>query len=441
MSNQSQKYIKNSLNVCSKGRTYTTNAPSQYANQQKQYMAGVSRRFIEDRAYLSSDFVSAEVQGITDHFYDYVNTKVRLSDITTPSATSTKKSDDFKEILFSDPKITYIPVGAKIKTMGSTWLVINPSNMSSARTTAVIARCNTSYNSYNEYGALVTEPIYVERASMLGNDDFTKQNLVLIDGYYNVICQLNDNTRKLGHNQRIMLGTMPYHITGFTDFIQEFTGDRTSVHLLSFTARLEEVTANDDDDQDYVVNGDIENYNAQIVGGSESLSVGSTLQLSAVLTLNGNEVSPTDENPISWEWNSTNQSAVSVDQNGLVTAISIGSAVIEAKLSQNEAIVATFSLTATVETDRPYVKFTRFSDASIGQYNSEIYTAAYFENGEQTDQEITWTFSGASDSDYTAEADGNSIMITCDSASDIPLVLTASCNGYSASVTISLEGY
>ena len=423
------------------GRSYKTNTPSQYANQQRQYMADVSRRFIQERAYLSSDFVSAEVQGISDNFYEYVTTNIRLSDITTPSASSTKKTDDFKEILFADPKISYIPVGAKIKTMGSTWLVVNPSNIASAQTTAVIVRCNTSYNSYNEYGALVTEPIYVEKASMLGNDDITKQNLVLIDGYFNVICQLNENTKKLGHNQRIMLGTMPYHITGFTDFIQEFSGDRTSVHLLNFTVRLEEVTQNDDDEEDYVANGDVEDYSVTIVGSVDSITVGSSVQLSAALILNGDQVIPTDENPITWLWSSSNKKAISVSENGLVTALLDGSAVIEVVLAQNKAIGASVTVNATAETNEPYVKFTSFSDLSISQYDSEGYDAAYFENGEQTDEPIEWSFSGASEEDYTAEIDGNYVMITCDSASDTPLIITASCKGHSASVSVSLEGY
>lgn len=440
MANESEKYINTSLYGSASGRAYKTNAPTQYQNQQKQYMNDQTRRFIAERAYLSSDFVVAEVQGITDNFYDYVTTKIRFSDII-PKSSLTKKNDDFKEVLFADPKISYIPMGAKIKTMGSTWLVTNPSNISSVYTSAVVVRCNTSYNSYNEYGALVTEPIYVEKASMLGNDDVTKQNLVLLDGYFNIICQLNENTRKLGENQRIMLGSMPYHITGFTDFIQEFSGDRESVHLLNFTARLEEVTANDDNEDNYVANGNVEEYTATINGGTGAIKVGDSLQLSASLILNYDEVIPTSENPISWIWSSSDSKVLSVSESGLVTALSLGNAVVEATLAQNTSIKASVSISATGSVNAPYVQFTGFSDTSISQYDSEIYTAAYFENGEQTDAPIEWSFSGASEVDYTAEIDGNSVMITCDSASDIPLVITATCNGYSAMVSVSLEGY
>ena len=132
MANESERLIKNSINYSELRRSFDTNSPSQYANQQRQYMADVSRQFIAQRAYLSSDYVVAEVQGITDNFYEFVTTKIRLSDIVSPSISISRKTDDFKEILFADPKITYIPVGAKINTMGSTWLVINPSNIASA---------------------------------------------------------------------------------------------------------------------------------------------------------------------------------------------------------------------------------------------------------------------------------------------------------------------
>lgn len=441
MAKNTKQYISNSLYGGHIGISYETNAPKQFGNQQKQYMAGITHRFIAERAYLSSDYVSADVQGIADDFYEYVTTKVRLADITSTANFLTKRTDDYKEILFSDPKISYIPVGAKIKTMGNTWIVINPSNMASAQTTAVIVRCNTSYNSYNEYGALITEPIYVEKLSMLGNDDFTKQNLVLLEGHFNVICQLNENTEKLGHNQRIMLGSMPYHITGFTDFIQEFSGDRDSVHLLNFTARLEEVTNNDDDTNDFVANGNVEEYAAQIIGGTSSMTQGNTLQLTASLLLNNNKVIPTDENPISWIWSVADDSILSVSENGLVSAIGEGSTIVSCSLKQNNEISACLGIRVTAEADEPYVQFTSFSDTSVSQYDSEIYTAAYFENGEETSEVVQWSFAGASEEDYTAEIDGNSVMISCDSPSDIPLILTATCNGYSVSLSISLEGY
>jgi hypothetical protein len=91
----------------------------------------------------------ADVQGISENFFEYVSTKIRLSDIAGPSASSTKKTDDFKEILFADPKISYIPIGAKIKTMGSKWLVRNPSNIASAQTQKLFTLKEINYQTKN----------------------------------------------------------------------------------------------------------------------------------------------------------------------------------------------------------------------------------------------------------------------------------------------------
>ena len=309
MANQSEKYIKNSIAYAGAGTRFGSNAPVQYSDSQKQYMSNQTRLFVQDRAYLSGDYVKAEVQGITNEFYDYVTTYVRLSDLFSPSINPNARMDDFKEVLFADPKIQYIPIGAKIQTMGSVWLVINPSNIGAAETKTVVVRCNSSYNSYDFYGNVVTEPIYVERTSMLGNENEYKKNLVLMDGYFNVTCQLNPNTQTLGQNKRFVLGTKPYFITGFTDFIQEFTGNRESVHLLNFTARIEEPTELDDVSNNFIANGNSYIFSASIDTVGETI-VGSLVTINPRFLLNGIEVEPTPTSEISWTFESSDSSVL-----------------------------------------------------------------------------------------------------------------------------------
>ena len=242
--NDSEKYLKGIKPQTLSGVNVLTNAPSQYASKQRMYMAERNRLFAQKRAYLPTDYVNADVQGLTKNFYDYTNLNIRLADIVNESPTS-KKKDDFKNILFPDMAIDYFPIGAKVITMGNTWIATNPSNMSDANSGGIIARCNASYNSYDYYGNIVTEPIVVEKYSMLGNNNEDPRNLVLMDGYFNVTCQKNSVTEKLGQNKRIILGSKPYHITGFADFIQEFSGNRNSVHIIHFTARIDEPTENE----------------------------------------------------------------------------------------------------------------------------------------------------------------------------------------------------
>lgn len=246
--NTTEKLLKSAA-IFGRHITYISgNLPTQYNDRRKQYMSERSRYFGAHRAYLATDYVEAQVQGLTDNFYDYTTAYIRLADAGTQSVTAltSKKNDDWKEIMFSDPNIEYLPIGAKIQTMGSTWLVVNPSNLSSAEPKAIIARCNASYNSYDDDGNIVTEPLVISQTQMLSNPNESPLNLVLMHGYFNVFCQKNPNTMKLGENKRIMLGDKAYKITGFTDFIQEFTGDNDSTHYITFTARVSETTKRDD---------------------------------------------------------------------------------------------------------------------------------------------------------------------------------------------------
>lgn len=442
--NQSEKFINGAILQSGGIPNVQTNMPLQYKDREKQYMAKRSRQFVSERAKYASDYVKAEVQGIAkDDFYRYFKTYVRLSDMHT-SPTVTQQTDDTKNVLFDEPKIDYFPLGAKLKTMGSTWICTNPSNLSSALTNAVIRRCNVSYNLYDYYGNVLTEPIILEKVTMMGNDNGTPQNLVMMDGYFNVICQHNENTKQLGLNQRIILGSKAYHITGFNDFYQEFSGDYDSTHILYYTVRIEEPNQNDDV-PNHIANGLLYGFTAKIMGNTGEIKVGDTVDLTAVfLKRNGDkvqEVQPTDEYPITWNWTSSNPEIATVSENGQVTAISSGVAQITATLAQNTAVTATVELVVKQAITEPYIAFDGVIPQSIEQYDSTTLSATYYENGIATDKPIMWTFGGANERSYTATVKGNSVEIYCVLADDEPLIVTASCGGKSVETQIQLLGY
>lgn len=418
------------------------NTPTQYKDRQTQYMAGRTATFDAHRAYLSTDYVNAEVQGVVNgDFYKWVNTNIRLADIQVQSAT--KRIDDYKQVLLPELGIDYFPIGAKIKTMGSTWLCVNPSNISSVNTKAVVARCNASYNSYDYYGNIITEPIVVERNSMLGNDNGSEKNIVLMNGYFNVTCQLNENTAKLQENSRIILGRKAYHITGITDFIQEFTGDRNSCHLLNFTIHVEEPTENDDITKNFIANGDEYEFDC-ILQGIDNICVGETVQFTPHFVKNEETIESTEENPITWEWESTDDTIVSVDKNGMVCALDSGYAQITARMVQNPSITATIELVVVeAKKGENSVVFTSVIPDSITQYDSVVITATYKENGLATYKPLKWSFSKAKKEDYSAvvSQDGTSVEITCLSPCNKNLKITASYNNVSATAEIALVGY
>lgn len=440
MANNSEKYIQGVALQSGAGIGPVSNTPTQYGNRQHQYLAHRTEQYIKARAKYASDFVQANVQGlIPEDFYRYVSTFIRFADIAAQSATGSKNVDDVKVILFSEPSIDYFPIGAKIQTMGSTWLCINPSNISSVHSTAIVQRCNAAYCLYDYYGNIVTEPIIVEKVAMASNSNSTPENLVMMEGYFNVTCQLNEYTKALGQNQRLILGSKAYHITGFTDFIQEFTGDYDSVHLLRFSIRIEEPTESDDL-INHIENGKNYSFSAEISGADE-ITAGESTQLTAHFIKNGTEVQATEQYPLTWEWASSDNTLATVSADGAITAINEGDVQISAHLAQSKEITAVFNMKINKANTNPFVNFIGAIPAEIEQFDNATIEAGYYENGALTSNIVEWSFSGADEKSYYTVINDNYVTISCLRADDNPLIVTATYGEYKISVAISLEGY
>lgn len=440
MANNSEKYIQGVALQSGAGIGPVSNTPTQYGNRQHQYLAHRTEQFVKARAKYSSDFVHANVQGlVAEDFYRYLSTFIRFADIAAQSATGSKNVDDVKVILFSEPSIDYFPIGAKIQTMGSTWLCINPSNISSVHSTAIVQRCNAAYCLYDYYGNIVTEPIIVEKPAMASNSNSTPENLVMMEGYFNVICQLNEYTKALGQNQRLILGSKAYHITGFNDFIQEFTGDYESVHLLRFSIRIEEPTESDDL-INHIENGKNYSFSAEI-SAPEEIAVGEITQLTAHFIKNGIEIKATEQYPLTWEWASSDNNLATVSADGIMTAIKGGSITVEAVLMQAKGVKATFNMKIENQNLEPFVNFVGLIPDGIEQYSSAQIKAVFYENGNPTENILTWTFSGAPSDSYYTDINENVVTINCLKATSEPLIITASYGEYIASIAVALEGY
>lgn len=414
-----------------------TNNPAQYANRQRQYFDPETRAFTARMARYSSDFVEAQVQGLDGDPSSWGTYRLRFADVVKPSSAIQRHFDDYKMVLFESPKIEYIQPGTKIVTMGSTWLAVNPVNASGASGSGLVRRCNAVWNHLDYYGNVVSEPIIVENFRANANDSDTQQSMYITKGYFNVICQYNDYTRQIDTNTRLILGTAAYRVTGYADFETEFTGDYGSLRLLYFTIRYDEPNHAIDDMASHVAGGKTFSWDI-FVGGPTTMSVGRTIQFTASSERNDAAVESTEENPIDYAWESSDESVLTVDGQGYVTAVAEGEAFITASLVQNPNVMSEIGVTVTETQDG--VEFTTAPPTTLSYAESATLTAAYYEDGEETTEKIVWALAGADNNAYTVSVSGNSAVLTCFGYSDTPLTITASYGDYSASADVALIG-
>lgn len=417
---------------------YKERQPGQYSDRQFEYFANTTHLFREQYLEYASDFFAAEIQN-WDNGGDWETVYIRMADVVRPSAAIQRHFDEYKMVIPRDPSLNYLQPGTKLRAMGSYWLVVNPINISGGEGSGIVRRCNTVWNYLDWYGNVVSEPIVVEnaRANASAPDSQTDQRIAT--GYYNVVCQYNDFTRQINDNTRVILGSKAYQVTGYGDFETEFTGDYDTVRLLNFTIRV--LTQNDetDDMENHVAGGNAFSMLGTMAGPRE-ISVGDSVQYSVQAVRNGEQVFGSLQHPISWIFASTNPEIVSVTANGSATALQPGQATIFATLAQNNEVVATIEVNAAAA--QSGVRFRRLPPPDLDPYQTWTIEADYYdENGVLTDDAVVYSFSGAREGSWSARVDGNQCLITCYGYSDIPLTITASCNGESESVSVRLNGF
>lgn len=415
-----------------------SNRPKAYSDRKTPYFADATGRFIAEYARFATNHTAARMQGLnTADFYAWSEQLLRLADVNKRGGAIDRPTDGYKEFLVEAHEIEYVPEGAKVETMGSTWLVTNPANISGAVGSGIMRRCNATWNHLDWYGNLKKEPMVVEKAAMNATANNFQETVLQMQGYFNIITQFNEETAELDVNSRLMLGRSLYQITGYADVSEMFTGDEESVHLLNFTARIQEPDREKDDLKRRVANAYPFRWEVRVTG-SPAMSGGTAAQFAAQSTRNGAAADGDEVHPLHYLWESSDESVCVVDSDGKVTAVGAGSCAIRAVVAENRTLRG--EMTVTVEENFTGVRFTGELPERLRPYESAEIGAVYVENGVETEKGVTWTFTGEADA-YTAEVDGNQATIRCWSGSKAPLAVTAACEGKSANGSMVLEGY
>ena len=404
---------------------------------QPQYMQAETVAYAKQVGQYASNVFAADCQGLNpNNFFEWRKVKLRSIRAAQAQTGSTMPGDWQRIYIINPANYTYLPQGALLKYSDNTWIVFKDKNIAAVHGSAIVRRCNAVVNVLDWYGNIVPIPISYAKMETLGNAPHTTENTITAKNYIAVICQLNENTESWTENTRILLGKTAYALRGLDDFTREFTDDPDSVHLLTFTIERVEVQPTDNVKLGVA---DYDGFSWEIaVQWKNSMMVGQTQAITATSQRDNVAVTDSEEHPISYTYESSDESILTVDENGLVTAVGQGTATITVALAQNPGI------TQTVEIEVPaaesaYVAFTATIPEKMHEYDVMAVSAAYFENGVATEDKLQFSFDGPPAGAYTVEhGDGNTYTVTSFHAANKPLVITARYGAHSATATVYL---
>lgn len=405
----------------------------------RQYFRDETKEFMRQKIPMTSALFEGEMQGVNyNDFYAWTPVKLRASDLINPT-TGEHLTDDWQEIIIENTNIDTVPVGAYVKFNDSVWIVVNPDDVGSVTGNTIVKRCNCTYNTYDYYGNVVRTPMSYQKGMALASANDVKEYINLPSTYQHVIMQLNDDTKNVHNNTRMILGGEGYYLTGVTNFILDYTLDPTSCHIIRAECRLGEAQDVNDDLVNEVAGGKTFKWNISITG-SEKMNIGATQTLVASSLRNG-EIPDAENHPYDYLWESSDYSVVAVDENGMCEAVGEGTATITCYLQENTNISTSIEITASQSLTGAYVEFVSDLPEKISAYSSATIEAAYFIDGAKQDDAIVYAFSGPDMSCFGTEKTENELTITCYAPSNTPLTVWAFCMGQEAFQQTLLVGF
>ena len=253
------------------------------------------------------------------------------------------------------------------------WLII--SDIGHKRYTyykGIIQKCNYDIK-FNFKGTIKEFPAIVDSRVF---DVETNQYVSIPAGKIVVTMQSNVDSENITIGQRFIKMKTAWKVTGI---------DRTKNGLLILHCDLDAITVSDDVVNEVANAGDYV-YTLEIINGeTANIQEGSTLQLNVVVKLNDNVVT---DKTISFSCDNT--SIATVDDTGLVTAISAGECIITASLTENPNVYDTISITVTALPEHNYA-VTISGSTSIVKTKTATYTAVFTDNAVPiTEQSEFW---------------------------------------------------
>ena len=427
------------------------NAQNPYTGQQRRYFAPATDDYTWENAQYASNYFAAKVQGvIPGKFEDIRGAYIRTMDIV-EQTTGGNMPNDFQLVYFQDPTIRGLYTGAKLWYAGNTWLATSPFNMASAVSNSVIRRCNAVWNHLDYYGNVLSEPFVWSKGPAQATANEYLDYSVIPNEYQKCVMQLNESTKELAINRRMVLGSSAFEVRGVVDFVCDFSDVQMSdgsteirttsepCHVLFFDLQYQQPLEIDDMERE-IAGGKAFSWviNAEY---AEEMQAG-THQTISVSSLRNGE-SPDTAHEVTYSFASSNEQVATVDPGGRIASVSPGTAEITIVLNQNPSITRVIELTVTEAGLSPIFQIDPPLPDSISQLQQFTAKVSVEQNGEALNTDITMTASGPPDYAYSAELNDGTLSINAWSASEVPLTLTFTTPelGISTQKKIELRGY
>lgn len=405
---------------------------------QKQYFTHPTQANAVDVGDLADNVFNTACQGVdtSKDWYEYTPIQIR-STFASSSATGELQPDDWQRIYIIHPAgLTYIPIGSYMQYANNWWIVYKPNNMGLGIGQAVVRRCNAVINVLDYYGNVISIPMSYAKMGTLGNASHATENSITAKNYISCVCQYNEQSKAFRENTRLLLGNMSYAMRGVNNFTREFTDNAESVHIITFTIELTEPLPQDDFERG-VADGLAFKWQLAVTA-EEGMNAGATQTIAVKSIRNGENVASTAEKPISYTFASSDENVLTVDGNGLVTAVGEGTASVTVTLAQNPGITRSVEIAVGAGGNAAYTAFTSTPVTAMHALETAEISAAWFKNGAATEEAVIFGFSGADEAAYAAEISGNTVMLTCYGLADTPLKVTAAHGESTAEMSIEL---
>ena len=260
----------------------------------------------------------------------------------------------------------------------------------------------------------------------------------------NLFCQKNERTNTIISNQRFLFGTKENRKAfrvfgdGVKNFLNSITDDDMSPSVIELTIGGSYISPEVDDIENGIANRFLDSFSVKIDGGDFSDIVGTTKAMTATATSNGATI-----NGVPFTWTSSNPLIATIDSDGNMELLAVGSATITCQIGINNLVRDTISVTVSdIKQDDYDVVYTPVI-SSIDEGTTQTFTVTLNKNNISTAESFSFAIVGTVPATHYIFSiiDGNSFSIkNILEYYNSPLIIRCTSGSYSKDISISLNG-